>query len=127
MSEQKQPGSESAADLVERVRKQREEILAREQKIAEIKKRNAEERAQVRAAVRTARTDRNVEIILRHMAKICGQFKSGIVVNTTTGEVITSSTLYNETRRTVYLDFRKLMSEEDKRLIESKGEEDHGE
>lgn len=126
MSEQKQPGSESAADLVERVRREREAIAEREKKIAEIKKRNQEERAQVRAAIQMARTNKSVEIILRHLAKICGQFKNGIVVNTTTGEIITSSTIYNESRRSVYLDFRKLMSEEDKRLIESKGEEENG-
>ncbi|MFA5186889.1 MAG: hypothetical protein WC551_10455 [Patescibacteria group bacterium] len=127
MSEQKQPGSESTADIAERVRREQEARRAHEQKIAEIKKRNLEERAQVRAAVQMARTDRNVEIILRHLAKICGQFKNAIVMNPTTGEIITSSTIYNESRRSVYLDFRKLMSEEDKRLIESKGEEDHGE
>ena len=85
-----------------------------------LKKKHQEEYKKVRTAVQAIASDPNAVIMLRHMAKICDFFKSSLVLNPTTKEVNQTATLWNEARRSVYLDFRRMMSEETKRQIEAK-------
>ena len=99
-----------------------QEALDKKNKIEELRKKNKAEYEKVKNAVRLACKDQNVRVILRHIAKITGFFKTNIVVNTNTSEINPLSTLHNESRRTVYLDLRRMFSDEDRRIIESKGE-----
>jgi Fe-S oxidoreductase len=101
------------------------EKLKRDQKLEELKKKNQEEYRKVRAALQLVCVDVNAQIVLRHIAKLSGFFKSSVVVNLATGEVSLGSTTYNEGRRSLYLDLRRMMTDEARRLIESKGEESH--
>ena len=90
--------------------------------IDERKRKHQEEYKKAKAAVQLAAKDPNVRIILRHLAKITGFFKSNIVVNTNTSEINPLSTLHNESRRTVYLDIRRMMDEDIRRQVEAKEE-----
>lgn len=103
-----------------------EEKIAQEKKLEELRRRNREEYQKVRTAFQAISADGNFQIVLRHLAKISGFFKSDIVINPTTNEINPLSTLHNQSRRTVYLDLRRMMTDETRRLIESKGEDDHG-
>jgi len=102
-----------------------DEKIKLDQKLAELKKKNQEEYRKVRAALQLACTDPNVQIVLRHVAKLSGFFKSSVVINVTTNDVALGSTTYNEGRRSLYLDLRRMMTDEARRLVESKGEENH--
>jgi len=94
--------------------------LDKKRQIEELRKKNKAEYEKVKNAVRLACKDQNVRVILRHMAKICGFFTSNIVVNPNTSEINALSTLHNESRRTVYLDLRRMMSDADRKAVESK-------
>jgi len=102
-----------------------EDKLKQDQKILELKKKNQEEYRKVRAALQLACTDPNVQIVLRHIAKLSGFFKSSVVINVTTNDVALGSTTYNEGRRSLYLDLRRMMTDDARRLVESKGDESH--
>jgi len=102
-----------------------EDKLKHDQKMEELKKKNQEEYRKVRSALQLACTDTNVQVVLRHIAKLSGFFKSSVVINLATSEVALGSTTYNEGRRSLYLDLRRMMNDETRRLIESKGEESH--
>ena len=99
--------------------------LKKDQKLEELKRKNQEEYRKVRAALQLACNDPNVQIVLRHIAKLSGFFKSSVVINITTNDVALGSTTYNEGRRSLYLDLRRMMDDNARRLIESKGEETH--
>jgi len=103
-----------------------DEKIQQKLKLEQLKKRHAGEYQKVRTALQAAVKDTNTQIVLRHLAKICGFFKSDIVVNPTTNEVNPIASLHNEARRTVYLDIRRMLSDDIRRLIESKDEENHG-
>lgn len=103
-----------------------DEKIQQKLKLEQLKKRHAEEYQRVRTALQAAVKDSNTQIVLRHLAKICGFFKSDIIVNPTTNEINPIATLHNEARRTVYLDIRRMMSDDIRRVIEAKGEEEHG-
>ena len=103
------------------------EKLKQDAKLAELKKRNQDEYNKVKGALQIICGDPNVQIVFRHLAvKLCGFFKSSVVVNPTTNDIALNSTAYNEGRRSVYLDLRRMMNDVARRVIESKGEEDHG-
>ena len=91
--------------------------LKNDLKIAELKKKNQEEYRRVRAALQLACTDPNVQIVLRHIAKLSGFFKSSVVINVTTNDVALGSTTYNEGRRSLYLDLRRMMDDNARRQI----------
>lgn len=88
------------------------------------KLKSASDYDKVRAAVRVLSNDTNFRLMMRYMAKICCQFEPEVVYSTQTGEILPQRTLENACRRKVYLDFRKMLTDEARRLIESKGEED---
>jgi hypothetical protein len=50
--------------------------------------------------------------VLNYIAKTCGFFGSSIVANPATGEINVQSTLYNDARRTVYLELRKMLRDD---------------
>jgi hypothetical protein len=102
-------------DKAKRLKEKQDQIEAR-------KKKHREEYEKAKKAVQLAAKDPNVQVILRHIAKITGFFKSNIVVNTNTSEINPLSTLHNESRRTVYLDLRRMMTDDIRRQIESKEE-----
>jgi uncharacterized protein YjgD (DUF1641 family) len=93
-------------------------------KMEELKRKHQEEYQKTRQALRLVSSDVNFQIVMRHLAKICGFFQSTIALNATTNEINSSSTIFNEGRRTVYLDMRRMMTDEVRRIIESKNEED---
>ena len=95
-------------------------------KADELKQKHLEEYKRTRDALRIAANDPNVQILLRHMAKICGFFQSSLVVDPVSREVSTQSVIYNEGRRAVYLDLRRMMTDETRRIIESKGDDNAG-
>jgi hypothetical protein len=99
--------------------------LKHDQKMAELKQRNQEEYRRVRAALQILCADTNAQIVLRHIAKLAGWFKSSVVLSPTTNDVAVNSTIYNEGRRSLYLDLRRMLTDDARRLIESKGEESH--
>jgi hypothetical protein len=93
----------------------------------ELKKRNQEEYRKFRAAINNIAKLPDGEIVLRHIAKLSGFFKSSIVLKGGMGTmngVDTEGTIANEGRRGLYLDIRRPMSEETRRLIESKPQEE---
>lgn len=104
-----------------------EDKLKHDKKMEELRKTNAEEYRRVRAALQLACTDPNVQMVLRHVAKLSGFFKSSVVVSPTTSDVAVNSTVYNEGRRSLYLDLRRMLDDESRRIIESKGDKSHGE
>lgn len=105
-----------------------EEKLEYDRKKEELRKRNKEEYQRVRAALQILCKDPNAQIVLRHIAtKLSGFFKSSIVLNPQTNEISMNSMAYNEGRRSVYLDLRRMLTDDARRIIESKGEESHGE
>jgi hypothetical protein len=93
-----------------------------DQKAEELRKKHQEEYKKAREALNEALKDRNAQIIVRHLAKICGFFQSSVVVDPSTREVNLNSVVYNEGRRSVYLDLRRMMSDDLRRAVESKGE-----
>lgn len=95
-------------------------VLEKQKKMDEVRKRNQEDYQRAREAMRVASKDANVQILLRHVAKISGFFKVDVVVNPATFEINPHASLYNSGRRSLYIDLRRMMDEETKRLIESK-------
>lgn len=110
----------SSASTVERLDAARQKAKEKEEYL---KKKHQEEYRKVRTAVQALAGDKNFQIALRHLAKICGFWKSSIVVDRETGRVFLESTSVNEGRRSVYLDFRRLFTDEMRRDIESRGDE----
>lgn len=92
-------------------------------KAEQLKQKHLEEYRKVRTAFQTLSKDQNFILVIRHLAKICGFWKTSVVLNETTREVATHSTLINEGRRAVYLDIRRMMTDEIRRQTESRGEE----
>lgn len=91
-------------------------------KQAEHRRKQKEEKDKVRKAIEIAGKDPNVQILLRYMAKISGQFQS-LVVMKTDGDVATNAMLVNSGRRSLYLDIRRLMNDETRKMVEGKGED----
>jgi hypothetical protein len=101
-----------------------EEIKNREKAKAEaLRLRNIAEYNKVKDAIRELKGNKNFQIVLRHMAKICGFWKPSTVLNPSTSEINPYSTIQNEGRRNVYLDFRRMMDDDTRRQIETKDEE----
>lgn len=91
----------------------------------EIKERNREEYKKFRLALQAVANDPNGIMVLRHICKISGFFKSSVVLKGGGGimnGVDVDGTLVNEGRRGLYLDIRRPMSDAVRRLIESKDE-----
>jgi hypothetical protein len=92
-----------------------------------LKQKHIDDYKKFRVALQAMAQDPNGVIVLRHLAKICGFFKSSVVIKGsagTMGGVDIEGTLVNEGRRGVYLDLRRPMSNEARRQIESmEGEE----
>lgn len=99
-------------------------IDEQKKKAEALRQKHKEEYQRTRTALRAVASDPNFQIVMRHMAKICGFFQSSVVLDPN-HHVCTESTIFNEGRRAVYLDFRRMMTDDVRRLIESKGEE-HG-
>ena len=93
-------------------------------KMEELRRKHQEEYKRTRQALRLVSDDPNFQIVMRHLAKISGFFQSTIAINSSTNEINTYSSIYNEGRRTVYLDMRRMMTDDVRRVIESKDEED---
>lgn len=91
-----------------------------------VKQKQVDERDAVKKAVRVLANDVNFRIFLRYLAKSCGQFKSSIAFNTINGMIDKDMLLRNESRRTVYLEIRRMLTDEARQLIEAKGEEENG-
>lgn len=95
------------------------------------RKKHQEEYRAFRQAINNIAKTKDGEIVLRHIAKLSGQFQSLTVVKGGQGVmngIDKDGMLINSGRRDLYLDIRRPMSEETRRLIESKpteGEEDH--
>lgn len=101
-------------------------IAEQNAKMEALKQKHKDEYHKFRTALEQVAKDANGIIVLRHLAKICGFFQSSIVIKGGSGSmdgVDLNSVLVNEGRRAVYLDIRRPMTEEARRLIESKGEQ----
>lgn len=99
-----------------------------QKKMDELKEKNREEYKKFRLALQAVANDANGILVLRHICKISGFFKTSVVIkggNGVMNGVDVESTLVNEGRRGLYLDIRRPMSDDVRRLIESKdqGEE----
>lgn len=94
----------------------------REKMTEDFRKKKEAEFKKLRDRISKVSKDPNVLFMLRHLKNICGQAHSSIVVNSQTGEVNQTSTLVNEARRSVYLDIRKLLTDEVISLVETKEE-----
>lgn len=98
-----------------------------EKKMDELKERNREEYKKFRIALQAVAHDPNGIMVLRHIAKLSGFFKSSVVLKGGGGimnGVDVEGTLVNEGRRGLYLDIRRPMSDDVRRLIESKDQEE---
>jgi hypothetical protein len=95
-------------------------VLEKQKKLDDVRKRNQEEYQKAREAMQVASKDPNVQVLLRHIAKISGFFKVDVVVNPATFEINPMASLYNSGRRSLYIDLRRMMDEETKRTVESK-------
>lgn len=56
--------------------------------------------------------------VLRHLLDICGFQKPSVVASSATGEVVLNNVVYNEARRNVYLEIRRLIPERHLKIIE---------
>lgn len=109
--------------LIEEKQKEEKARLERKQK-HQLEYRN------FRQALNNLAKTKDGEIVLRHIAKISGFFQSLTVVKGGNGimnGIDPEGMLVNSGRRDLYLDIRKPMSEETRRLIESKPTEEEGE
>lgn len=113
------------APIDERLKKKLEDQKKKE----ELKQKNLEEYRKFRTALQMMCKDANGQIVLRHICKISGFWQSTIVKKgdgVSMMGVDVNGMLINEGRRSLYLDIRRPMSDEGRRLIESKTEgEDH--
>jgi hypothetical protein len=92
----------------------------------EIKQKNLEEYRKFRTALQAMCRDANGQIVLRHICKISGFWQTTIVKKgdgVSMMGVDVNGMLINEGRRSLYLDIRRPMSDEGRRLIESKNNE----
>jgi hypothetical protein len=92
----------------------------------ELKEKNREEYKKFRVALQAVANEPNGIMVLRHIAKLSGFFKTSVVIKGGNGimnGVDVEGTLVNEGRRGLYLDIRRPMTDDVRRLIESKGEE----
>jgi len=99
-----------------------ESIIDQKKKVEERILKNRVEYEKAKKAIRLACKDPNGQIIIRHLAKICGFFKPNRVMNLQTGDINPWASIHNEGRREVYVDIRRMMTDEDRRQIESRGE-----
>lgn len=102
--------------------------LEDQKKKEELKQRNLEEYRKFRLALSTVCKDPNGQIVLRHICKISGFWQTTIVKKgdgVSMMGVDVNGMLINEGRRSLYLDIRRPMSDEGRRLIEAKTEGDH--
>lgn len=105
-----------------RARREAEQAKRKE----EIKQRNLEEYRRFRIALDNVSKTEDGRIILRHIAKISGFFQSSVVQKGGQGimnGVDVEGTLINEGRRGLYLDIRRPMTDDARRQIESKGDD----
>jgi len=75
-----------------------------------VKKHN-KERKQLEADVRKVFSSAAGLNVLKYLKEQCGYQFPSVVLNLETKEVSVSSTIYNEARRNLYLDLRKMVSE----------------
>lgn len=98
--------------------RQKEEKLREDRK-----KRHQEEYKAFRQAVNNIAKTPDGEIVLRHIAKLSGFFQTLTVIKGGNGimnGIDTEGMLVNSGRRDLWLDIRRPMSEQTRRLIESK-------
>jgi hypothetical protein len=93
----------------------------------ELKKRHQEEYHRFRTALQIISKDQNGIIVLRHIAKLAGFFKTSLVLKGGPGVmngVDVEGTIANEGRRGLYLDIRRCMDDATRRTVESRGDDD---
>lgn len=87
-----------------------------------LKQKHRDEYKRTRDAVQLLANDANMQIVLRHLAKICGFYIPSRILSPS-NEINPYATIYNDGRRSVYLDIRRMLTDEQRRLTESKQEE----
>ena len=75
------------------------------------KKQIADVEALKRAYNRVART-KDGQVIFNHIMRLCGFAVSSLVLDRNTSEICVQSSLYNEARKTVYYELRKMIDKE---------------
>lgn len=106
-----------------------EDRLKDEKAKEERRKKHQEEYRAFRQALSNLAKTPDGELVLRHICKLSGFFKTSVVIKGGNGimnGVDVEGTLVNEGRRALYLDIRRPMSEETRRLIESKPDQQEG-
>lgn len=71
----------------------------------------------LRAVKAVSKSDDGV-VVLRHLMTMCGFKDPSITANPNTGEINTWATNYNEARRNLWLEFRKLIPKGQRNRIE---------
>ncbi len=94
------------ANSPEKMRQERERITKEREKVE--KKRLQDEKRLRADFTRVCKTESGRNIF-RYMMNLCTFQESSLVANTTTLEILPMSTVYNEARRGVYIDIRKLI------------------
>lgn len=100
-----------------------EDRLRDEKAKEERRKKHQEEYRNFRQALNNIAKTKDGEIVLRHIAKLSGFFQSLTVLKGGSGVmngIDTDGMLVNSGRRDLYLDIRRPMNEDTRRLIESK-------
>ena len=104
------------------MKRQNKEQKQEQQDLQEKAAQEAKERAlEIRSAFSKVSQTQEGAIVFRHLMNICG-FKLPSLVRNSDGDILFNSSLYNETRRTVYLEVRKLIP--NKRLNQIEKETD---
>ncbi len=103
----------------EKMRKLTEEAQA-QRECRELKKRRVEQ------ALRNLLGNKDFEIVARYLAEESNWFDDIRVLDPTSREVLPGATSYNLGSRGLYLELRRRMPDEMKRLIETKQEEKDG-
>jgi hypothetical protein len=98
-----------------------EERINEEKLKQERLKKRAEYKGRVKAALSSVLKTQDGQVVFRYLAEICDQFSYKHVVPVAGGIDVPAS-MHNLARNSVYIDMRRMMTEEDKRIIESKGE-----
>lgn len=106
-----------------------EDRLKAEKAAEDRKKKHREEYQAFRQAINNIAKTKDGELVLRHIAKLSGFFQTLTVVKGGQGVmngIDKDGMLVNSGRRDLYLDVRRPMTEETRRLIESKPTEQEG-
>lgn len=92
-------------------------------KLEEMRKKRAEEFNAVKLAVNEASRDVNVKVILRYLAKVSGFFFSPDAGSPAIRMTDVNQTFKNIGRESLYLDIRRMMTDEVKTIVERKGDD----